>query len=181
VAGGAGAVGYYAVQFAKWGGASVIATVSSPDQAEMVRAAGADHTVDRTAEDVRARVLEIAGGTASAGVDRIVEVAFGVNLATDAAVLAPGGVIAAYASDADQEPRVPFYPLLVKDATVHFVLVYVMPKAAHAAAAADITACLAAGRLRHSIACRFPLDQIADAHEAVERGHLSGKALVVVG
>src|SRR5262245_43946163 len=37
VAGGAGAVGYYAIQLAKWGGAQVITTISSPAKAEVAR------------------------------------------------------------------------------------------------------------------------------------------------
>ena len=180
VAGGAGAVGYYAVQLAKWGGATVIATVSSPEQAALVRAAGADHTILRKTEDVAARVGAITGAPDGRGVHRIVEVAFGANLATDLAVLAPNGVIAAYASDDEREPRVPFYPLLMLDATARFVLVYVMPKAAHEAAAEDITRLLEAGQLRHAIARRFSLDEIVAAHEAMEEGHMSGKALVVV-
>jgi NADPH2:quinone reductase len=180
VAGGAGAVGYYAVQLAKWGGATVIATVSGAEQAALVRAAGADHTIDRKTEDVAARVGAITGATGGRGVHRVVEVAFGANLATDLAVLAPNGVIATYASDDEHEPRVPFYPLLIADATVRFVLVYVMPKAAHEAAAADITRWLVGGGRRHAFARRFCLDVIGGAHEAMEQGHLSGKALVAV-
>ncbi|MEM1310897.1 MAG: NADPH:quinone reductase, partial [Cyanobacteria bacterium P01_H01_bin.153] len=38
VTGGAGAVGYYAVQLAKWGGATVITTVSRPQQAALAQA-----------------------------------------------------------------------------------------------------------------------------------------------
>jgi len=33
VTGGAGAVGNYAIQLAKWGGAKVITTISSPEKA----------------------------------------------------------------------------------------------------------------------------------------------------
>ncbi len=46
VTGGAGAVGHYAVQLAKWAGATVIATVSSEAKAERARAGGADHVVN---------------------------------------------------------------------------------------------------------------------------------------
>ena len=42
VTGAAGAVGHYAVQLAKWAGATVIATVSSDAKAERARAGGAD-------------------------------------------------------------------------------------------------------------------------------------------
>src|SRR5437899_1762983 len=46
VAGGAGAVGHYAIQLAKKRKATVIATVSSPAKAEIARRAGADHVID---------------------------------------------------------------------------------------------------------------------------------------
>src|SRR6201999_409708 len=46
VTGGAGAVGHYAVQLAKWGGARVIATVSSSFKAEQARLAGADLVIN---------------------------------------------------------------------------------------------------------------------------------------
>src|SRR6266850_2542158 len=46
VTGGAGAVGRYAIQMAKWGGAMVIATVSSPEKARVASEAGADLVID---------------------------------------------------------------------------------------------------------------------------------------
>ena len=80
VQGGAGAVGDYAVQWAKRAGAHVIATVGSDAKAELARASGADTTVNRRTEDVVQRVLDLTDGQ---GVDRIVEVDFGANLDQD--------------------------------------------------------------------------------------------------
>src|SRR5437762_3417123 len=77
VTGGAGAVGHYAVQLAKWAGATVITTVSSPEKAALATAGGADHTVNYRTGDTAAQILEATGG---AGVDRIVDVDFGANL-----------------------------------------------------------------------------------------------------
>ncbi|MCX7891472.1 MAG: NADPH:quinone reductase [Burkholderiales bacterium] len=176
VQGGAGAVGYYAVQIAKLGGARVIATVSRDEQAGRAREAGADAVVNYKAEDVAARVRAITG--VEAGVDRVIEVAFGVNVRTDVALLKPNGVIAAYASDAVHEPQIPFWPMLAKDLTVRFVLVYAMPRQAHDEAASFITDALARGALRHQIFRVFPLDEIAAAHEATEAMANVGKVLV---
>lgn len=178
VSGGAGAVGHYAVQWAKWGGATVITTVSSPEKAEHAHGAGADHVVDYRAEDVAARVRELTGG---AGVDRVVEVAFGANLATDLDVIKPNGVIATYDSMADLEPRLPFYRFLTADLTVRFVLMYILPDAARHGYIQDVTACLEAGVLRHAVARRFPLADVAAAHEAVESGQVIGNIVVDVG
>src|SRR6478752_30346 len=78
VTGGAGAVGHYAVQFAKWGGAKVIATVSTEAKAEQARLAGADLVINYRNDDVIAKVLAFTG---QRGVDRVVDVDFGGNIA----------------------------------------------------------------------------------------------------
>jgi NADPH2:quinone reductase len=83
--GGAGAVGGFAVSFAKWGGAEVVATIGSEEQAVAALEAGADHTLNYRTDDVAARVWGITEGS---GVDRIVEVALGRNLALDAEMIA---------------------------------------------------------------------------------------------
>jgi NADPH2:quinone reductase len=175
VTGAAGGVGQYAVQLAKWGGATVIATVSSTEKALQARAIGADHVINYREENVAEQVHQITDG---AGVDRIVEVAFGANLPVSLQVLKTNGVIATYSSDAEPAPAIPFGQLLVKDVTVRFELVYVMGEAAHQAAIADITTALEAGLLHPVAVQRLPLDEIAAAHEAIETGHTAGKVLI---
>lgn len=177
VTGGAGAVGRYAIQFAKQSGARVIATVSREEQARSAKAAGADLVLNRHSDDLAARIREFTGK--ERGVDRVVEVAFGANLDLTMQVLAPRGVIATYSSDAVAEPVLPYWPLLQLDATVRFVLVYVMDVAAHDEAAAAIGEGLRDGWLNHAIATRFPLDEIVQAHELVESGRAVGKVVVV--
>ncbi len=177
VSGGAGAVGNYAIQLAKWGGATVISTISSPEKAAVANAAGADYVLDYKKEDAVTRIQEITNGK---GVDRVVEVAFGSNLTANLAVLKPNGVISTYASDSQHEPQMPFYEISNKNITVHYVLVYAMSKDAHQAAAADITTCLEAGALRHLIAQRFPLSEIAAAHDVVDSGRAIGNIVVEI-
>jgi len=176
VTGGAGAVGRYAIQFAKLGGARVIATVSRDDQAASARAAGADLVLNRRTDDLAAGIRAFTG--VGRGVDRVVEVAFGANLELTLQVLAPRGVVATYSSDAVPEPTLPYWPLVMLDATVRFVLVYVMDRAAHEAAAAAIGEALATGRLSADIGAAYPLERIAEAHEAVEGERVVGKVIV---
>src|SRR5262245_13925354 len=76
VAGGTGAVGYYAVQIAKQEGARVIATVGSAEKCRMAREAGADEVIDFRAEDVGARIVELTDGR---GADRLLEPHFAKN------------------------------------------------------------------------------------------------------
>ncbi|MEO6566940.1 MAG: NADPH:quinone reductase [Casimicrobiaceae bacterium] len=178
VRGGAGAVGYYAIQWAKRGGAKrVIATVSREEQAGRAREAGADIVLDYKRDSVVDAIVARCG---AAAVDRIVEVDLGTNADADAVLLARNGVIAAYASDRNPAPAVPFLPLLMKDATIRFVLVYEMPEVAKAAAIRDITSALAVNALRHQVAATLPFASIAQAHAAVEAGRSVGKILVAV-
>jgi len=95
-------------------------------------------------------------------------------------LLKPNGVIAAYSSDAEPEPALPFWPLVMLDATVRFVLVYAMTRQAHEEAAAVITAALREGWLQHNIGRRLPLERIAEAHELVEQGRGGGKVILEI-
>jgi NADPH2:quinone reductase len=176
IQGGAGAVGHYAVQMAKRGGARVIATVGSSEKAAHARAAGADATIDRKREDVVARVRELAG---AAGVDRIVEVDLGANLEQDAALIRGNGIIASYSSTSVPEPVFPYYKLAFKGVTVRLVQGFNLPAAARAAAIADIARWSQDG-LIHAIGARLPLAEIAAAHERVERGASLGNVVVTI-
>ena len=177
VTGGAGAVGHYAVQLAKWGGATVIATVSSREKGARASAAGADHTVNYRTGNPAAEILDLTGG---AGVDRIVDVDFGANLAVSLRVIKANGTIAAYASMGDAEPTLPFYALMTKNVTLRPVLLYTMPERAKDEAADDIVHLVEAGRLQHQIGVRFPLARIVDAHHAQESGQVIGNIVVDV-
>ena len=179
VHGGAGAVGFYAIQLAKCGGASyVAATVSRDEQAAAAELAGADTIIDYKNENVAERVHSIE--ETRAGFDRIIDVSFGANINVDAAVVAKQGTIAAYGSDAVSEPVLPFHTFSQKDARLRFVLIYQAPQAAREVAARGINGLLATGNLKHQVAKRFPLSEIVQAHEAVESGKNVGKVLVDV-
>ena len=177
VTGGAGAVGHYAIQLARWGGAKVIVTISGADKAAHAKAAGADRVVNYKQEDVAAAVKDFTQG---AGVDRIVEVEFGGNLATSLACLMTNGIVATYASSAVMEPKLPFYPMMFQGVTVRMVLVYILPEAARRQSIQDINHALAQGALVHAIAGTYPLGRIAAAHKAVESGAMIGNVVVEI-
>jgi NADPH:quinone reductase len=177
VAGGAGAVGHYAIQFAKKQDAVVITTVSSPAKAEIARQAGADHIIDYRRENVGERVKAITGNR---GVDAVIEVDLAANVRLLPDVLAPGGIVAVYGSSAPQLP-IPFPFLLQNSITLRFFLVYEMRKGERDRATADITGMLARGELIHNVGATFELDQIVAAHEAVECGRAIGNVVVRVG
>jgi NADPH:quinone reductase len=174
VQGGAGAVGAVAVRLARRAGARVLASVRQEDQEEIARAAGAHHVVTADATLV-SQVREIA----PEGVDHVVEVAFAANVAADAELLVNGGVIAAYASNLPK-PELPFWPLLFANAIVALIGSDDIPREAKNAAAASLTEAAGEQWLGLPIAARFPLEDIAVAHEAVERGEPFGRILVVI-
>jgi NADPH:quinone reductase len=177
VSGGGGAVGRYAVQFAKLGGARVIATAGNDGSAASARAAGADLVLDRRNDDLVARTADFTGVRDGRGVDRFVEVAFGDNLPLIQQLLKANGVVAAYSSDSMPEPRLPFWPLLMLDATIRLILVYRMDASAHIAAENAINEAVTNGMLTHHIAQVLDLEHIARAHELVEKGS-RGKIIV---
>ena len=172
VAGGAGAVGHYAIELAKQAGAWVVTTVSSPEKAELAQAAGADLVVNYRDDDAIDQIRSFAPR-----VDRIVEVALGANLEIDLAVAGAGTVISVYANEA-QDPVVPTRRFMVANAMIKYVLLYGVPTEEIAAAVAWTSDALAAGALSELPITRYSLDDIAAAHEAVEQGAL-GKVLVI--
>ncbi|MGA2873123.1 MAG: NADPH:quinone reductase [Candidatus Dormibacteria bacterium] len=179
VAGGAGAVGHAAIELAVWSGATVVATVSSPEKAGLARATGAHHVVNYLAEDAAETIRRLL----PEGAHVIVEVAPAANSRLDQSVLAAGGVVAAYANDADTS-SIQVRPAMVANARFQFVLVYTEPAVAKRRALEDVQAALAAPALRVGAEFglplhHFPLERIAEAHAAVENRAV-GKVLVDV-
>ena len=175
VTGGAGAVGHYAVQLAKWGGARVIATVSSPAKDMEARRAGADLVINYRTEDVAARVMEF---TERRGVDRVVDVDFGGNIATTLKIMAFNSTIAVYATNGNRTPVIPMRDLMEKCIALRALVLYALPPPLLAAAQADISKWLAAGPRIHNIAAQFALADTAQAHLAVEKGDKLGTVIV---
>lgn len=176
VAGGAGAVGHFAIQLAKHAGARVITTVSGPQKAELAAKAGADLVVNYRDSDAAEQIRSFAG---PGGVDHVVELALGANLDLDLAVIAPGARIVDYAAE-PENPVLPVRACMSANVVLRFVLLYGVPPEALRQAAADITAALADGALTELPVTRFSLDETAPAHDAVERGAV-GKVVVVPG
>jgi NADPH2:quinone reductase len=177
VAGGAGAVGHYALQFAsRMGAARVITTVSNEQKAALAREAGADDILNYKAEPVAERVREITGG---AGVDRVIEVDVAANGKMDLELLRTGGEVVAYGSS-PAPLDLPFPVLLAKNIQLKFFMVYHLAEAERARAQAALQRLLARGGLQHNIAHRLPLEQIVQAHEMVEQGRATGNVVLAI-
>jgi NADPH2:quinone reductase len=174
VQGGAGAVGVCAVQLARRAGARVIATVRSEADEAIATSAGAHHVV-RTGPDLSRHVRALA----PEGIHHIIEVAFGANVSTDMEMLAVRGTVAAYATDVPT-PVIPFWPLLFKNVRVAFLGSDDFTHEDKSAAASAINEALVAGWAGFEIAERFPLDEIATAHEHMEAPKRRGRIVVLL-
>jgi len=174
VQGGAGAVGACAVQLAHRAGARVIATCRSERDQEIAARAGAD-LVLLTDETLVERIREFAPD----GVHHIVEVAFGANINTEVELLAQGGSIATYATDVFR-PEIPYWPLVFSNARIFFIGSDDVPLEAKIAATRAINQALEAGWHGLEISAKFPLEEIAQAHEFVARPTKSGRVIVTI-
>lgn len=175
VTGGAGRVGYYAIQWAKYAGATVVATASNPADEQLCKSLGAEHIVNHRQEDWGDQVLVCTGGSK---VDRVVDVEFGANLPQVLKCIRIGGTIATYSSTVVPEPQLPFRDMMFMDLTLRMVIVYSMPEEAKQQAVADTVKLLAEDKLQHRIAHALPFEAMAQSHELIEQGGFGGCVVV---
>ena len=175
VTGGAGAVGHYAIQFARLGGAErVIATVSGDAKGVIAIEAGANVFINYKTEDVAQRCMALTNGR---GIDRIIEMDLAANIQPDLAALRADGEIVVYGSGAP-EIAVPFLGSIIKNTRYHFFIVYNLNPADRASALAGVSLLLRENKLKHQIAARMPLSKAAEAHRLVESGRAVGNVVL---
>lgn len=178
VTGAGSSVGYYVTQLAKLGGARVIGTASEA-KAEHARDAGADFVIDYRRKDVARLAKDLTRGE---GVDGIID----MDISTTAPligenVVRPHGRIVCYGSNAPGDIGLSFQAMLWNSYRLEFFLVYDLKPDDRRATVAELGNLLEDGILRHGIGARFPLRDIAAAHEAVEGGKTVGNVVVDVG
>jgi NADPH:quinone reductase-like Zn-dependent oxidoreductase len=162
---GAGGVGHFAVQFASYFGAHVIATASGRN-VSWLRSLGASEVVDYTTTRFEDVVQEV---------DVVIDLIGNVHDDTGSRslrVLRPGGLIVnaptgSWPGFADE----------VRAAGVRGTD-YKLPPDGNTLAV--IARLLESGNVRVHVDDIFPLDRIADAHRAVEGGHTRGKVVIKV-
>lgn len=175
VAGGAGSVSQYAIQFAKAAGATILTTVSSAEKAGIAKEAGADHVIDYKRDNVGDRVMALTG---KRGVDAIIEMDLAANAHLIPGVMRPKGSVVIYGTSG--EATLPAFFCLTQSIRLQFFLVYELDAGERERAVTGITRALEQGRLVNRIAQpTFPLAEIAAAHEAVERGTI-GNVIVTM-
>ena len=177
VAGGAGAVGYYAIQFARLLGAvDVIASVSSAEKGAFACDAGATHWVNYRTDSVADAVIEATQGL---GVNRVIEVDVASNAESNFKAVAEGGTWVVYGSS-EREFKLPFLPLIDRAVLARFFSVYRLAPTERESAIRLLQSWLRNNQIRHLIARCYPLSEIAEAHNTVARGAVTGNVVLAI-
>jgi NADPH2:quinone reductase len=177
VSGGAGGVGHYAIQLARLLGARrIVTTVSSDAKAAHAASAGADDIVNYKTENLVERIRQLTDGH---GVDRLVDLDIAAHGKIVPDIIAKDGLVAAYGTN-NQQVGFEFTRMIVTGVGVRFFIVYELARDVRTAAIAHLTRLLEADTLRHAVAATYPLDAIADAHEALEQGRHMGNVVVTM-
>jgi NADPH:quinone reductase-like Zn-dependent oxidoreductase len=156
-----GAVGMETTQVARRLGASLaISTAGSTEKAEQARAAGYEHVIDLSKENLKDGVMRITGGK---GVDIIVDGVSGRLTGQALSSLASGGtfVIAGYAGGRDAEINVT--DIIWKAATIRGFTFRLFTPQTIAAASAALAGFLKEGSLQPTIGKVFPMSQASEA------------------
>ncbi len=178
VTGGAGAVGNYGIQLAKWAGAKVITTISSDEKAAIALKVGADHIVNYKNNDALGeQILDLTSGE---GVDQILDVDFGENLPVTKQVLKENGIIAAYGSTRVREPEFAWYDMMHKNFTIRMIFMYSVPDSDALKACEDIVTACKEYPLVHQIGSVFSLEDTASAHKEMEKFENTGNVVIKI-
>jgi NADPH:quinone reductase-like Zn-dependent oxidoreductase len=157
--GGAGGVGSYAVQLARWAGARVITTASARHH-DFLRGLGADQVIDYTTTPFEEIVRDA---------DVVFDTVGGETLTHSWQVVKDGGVVVSVVS-----PRPADDPTQTRARFIWFI---VEPSGEQLRAIGDL---IDAGQIQPIISQVFPLAQARRAWEAAASGHARGKVVLRV-
>lgn len=164
---GTGGVSIFALQIAKAMGATVIATSSSDEKIERLKAMGADHTINyRTTENWGEAAWKLAHGR---GVDHVVEIGGPGTLGQSFAAVRVGGHVSLIGIFTGLSGEVPTFGLMAKQARLEGLIVGSRRHQQDMIAAFDATG------VRPVIDKSFGLDQLADAFRHQESNRHFGK------
>jgi NADPH2:quinone reductase len=175
---GAGGVGLLLTQMAVAAGAHVISTVSTPEKAELARAAGADDVILYTQEDFEPAVKRITGGR---GVDVVYDSVGKETFERSLKCLRPRGMMVLFGASSGAVPPVDLIQLsrggslfLTRPSLVH----YVQSREELDARSENVFHRLERGTLQLRIHQTFPLAEAAKAQDALQGRHTTGKLLL---
>jgi len=175
----AGGVGTIASQWAKALGATVIGTVGSAEKAEIAKAHGCDHVIDYSTENVAERVREITDG---AGVPVVYDGVGKSTLEASLDSLAPKGMLVSFGSASGPIENFNVNTLMMKGSlyiTRPTLVTYVARDEDLAANTSDLIDVVAKGDVKISINQRYPLSDVAKAHDDLTSRRTTGTTILL--
>ncbi len=164
ISGGAGGVGHYAIQFAKWKGAQVMTTTSTRN-VEFVRDLGADVVIDYTQQALLDGIKNV---------DVVLDTIGGDVLKDSFKVVKRGGSIVSLPGHLGVRA---LGDQLAPKSGVAFAAIMVHPSGEQMAEMAKLAN---AGQLKTHLDAVFPLKDVAQAHKLSEGGHVRGKLVLTL-
>jgi putative PIG3 family NAD(P)H quinone oxidoreductase len=181
VHGGASGIGTTAIQLAEAKGARVFATAGDDERCRACEALGAERAINYRTEDFVEVLKDVTGGQ---GIDVILDMVGGDYIARNLKVLAMEGRIVFIAFLGGSKREIDFLPLMMKRGTITGSTLRarsVEQKGEIAAELArEVLPLLESGRVKPIVDATFPLAKAADAHRAIDEGHV-GKIVLMVG
>jgi NADPH2:quinone reductase len=174
----AGGVGQILVAWAKAIGCTVIGTVGSEGKVAIARAAGADHVIVSTTEDVAEKVAEITSGKGCRYIyDGVGKDTFDVSLKA----IAKYGHLVSFGNASGAVPPVNIAVLAPKCVALSRpqVFPYIADRADLLEAAENLFEAMRKGIVKAEINHTFPLSQAADAHRALAARQTTGQTVLL--
>jgi NADPH2:quinone reductase len=184
VHGAAGGVGLTAVQIGKALGARVVATAGGPDKCAIAQAHGADHVIDYKAEDIRARVKELAKDFPGGGVDVVYDPVGGAVFEASLKVVNWNARILIIGFAGGPVPQIPANILLVKNVAAmgfYFGSWRQHRPDAVKRAFSSLDAMVQAAQLKPLVSHRLPLADFRAALELIQDRRSTGKVVLLTG
>jgi len=179
VHGGTGGIGAFAIQYVKARGGTVLTTAGTTEKLDQCRALGADVAIDYH-EDWAAAVKEATGGR---GVDVLLDVMGAKYLEANVASLARNGRLIVIGLQSGRKGTLDLNALLTKNALVTATSLRFSPLERKAEVVAmvarEVWPMYESGRIQLPTEKRLALDDVRAAHEWLESGSASGKAVLV--
>lgn len=178
--GGAGGIGTTAIQMAKALGVKVIATAGGAEKCHACEALGADAVINYREEDFVTAVAQL---TAGQGVDVILDMVGGDYIQRNMSAAAKEARIVNIAYLKGSEVSVDFMPVMRKRLTLTGSTLRAQSADVKASIARDLEARIwpqiAAGKIKPLVNHRFPLADVAEAHQLMESNRLIGKMILI--
>jgi NADPH2:quinone reductase len=175
-----GGVGLLLVQTARMRGAVVIATVSTPEKAELARGAGAQEVIRYTEQDFLSEVKRITGGK---GVRAVFDAVGRDTFMKSLDCLQPRGMLVSYGQSSGKIEA--FEPVILsRKGSLYLTRPtlghYIMDAESLKKRASVVLGWVASGKLSVRVGARFPLADAAEAHRQLEARKTTGKVILTL-